>query len=133
MQDNVYIFFTFFLSCKMLKTNACSELLHFRVAVVRSFLAVVYLRCGLNLAVATPWKKQGEAGILVWLALFLARGLRQKYTVVHTLGSNNTVLYSQTHSVADELLKIGICLRRLLLLPFRDLFVLRAVYTATPK
>ena len=34
--------------------------------------AVVYQRCGLNLAMVTPWKKQGEAGILVWRALFLA-------------------------------------------------------------
>lgn len=62
-------------------------------AAVGPFLAAVYRRCGLNLAMVTPWKKLGEAGILVWLALFLARRLRQKYIVGYTRGYNNMGLH----------------------------------------
>lgn len=53
------------------------------------FLAAVYRRCGLNLATVTPWKKLGEAGILVWLALFLAWRSRRKYIMGYTQGYNN--------------------------------------------
>lgn len=53
-------------------TQAAYSVLPPRAAVMLPVLAVVYQRCGLNLAMVTPWKKQGEAGILVWLALFLA-------------------------------------------------------------
>ena len=74
-------------------TQAAWSVLEPRAAAVEPFLATVYQRCGLNLAMVTPWKKLGEAGILVCLALFLARRLRRKYIAGSTQGYNNMGLY----------------------------------------
>lgn len=64
-----------------------------RAVAVEPFLAAVNQRCGLNLAMVTPWKKLGEAGILVWL--FLAWRSRQKYIVSYSVGYNNMGLYKK--------------------------------------
>lgn len=65
-------------------TQSACFVLQPRAAAVEPFLAVVYRRCGLYLAVVTPWKKLGEAGILVWLALFLSWG-QYKHILLATL------------------------------------------------
>lgn len=70
-------------------------MLQHRAAAVEPFLAVVYRRCGLNLAMVTPWKKLAEAGILVWVGLYLAWRLRRKYIVGYPQGCNNVGLHNK--------------------------------------
>lgn len=68
---------------------------------VEPVLAAVNQRYALNIAMLTPWKRLGEAGILI--CLFLALRLRYKFKIYHEL-----VLYKGllTHSVVEDMLKI---------------------------
>lgn len=72
-------------------------------AAVEPFLAAVYQRCGLNLAMVTPWKKLGEAGFGFGSHYFWHGG-RDENILWATLGVRTIWgcirKYKLTHSVA---------------------------------
>lgn len=86
----------------------------------------------------TPWKKLGEAGILVWLALFLALRWGPKYSVVSSQGYNNMGLHNKNksrHVLRFHKTEIAfkVCIYFCCLLLPEDLFVFWSVSVATPK